>query len=181
MAQFIEGTVVFQQFLIHCARCSDFIRETPHGDAGMIIILNNQFLHLRKGVGPPVCHVHGDIRDLGPNNDAVFIAQIVELLSMLIVGKTQGVSPQLPDNCYVCLMLLKAQRITGTLPVLMTAAAPQGLAASVEDEALLWVDFKLTASKAGADLISAVQCSGSGVKIGIVHAVPEVDILNGEY
>ena len=62
----------------------------------------------------------------------------------------------------------------------MAGAAPQGIAAAVEKEALLRVDLEPPAAEAGADLISAVQGGGGGIEIGIVHAVPQPDIFNGK-
>ena len=181
MTQVVQRPVVFQQLLIHRAGGGDLIGKTPYRNRRVIVVLHHQLLHLRQGVGTAAIHVHGDVGNLRPDHHAVLITQIIKLLSVLIVGKAQGIAAQLPDDLHIPSVVLHGQGIAHALAVLMPGAAPQGIAPPVQKKALLGVNLEFAAAKAGGHAVAAGQGSGGCVKIGIVDAVPQMDILNGEF
>ena len=146
----------------------------------MVIALGDELAHLIERILPPVFHVHRDIRDLRPDDDAVLVAEVVEFLRVLIVGKTQGVRPQFPNDSHIGGMIFIGQRVALALYVLMTAYAPQRIAAPVEEKALFGIAGKHAAAEAGADLVSGGQLCRRSVEIGIFHAVPEMYIFDHE-
>ena len=148
MAQVVQRPVVFQQLLIHRAGRGNLVGKAPYSNGGVIVILHHQLLHLRQGVGTAICHVHGDVGNLRPDHHTVFIAEVVEFLSVLIVGKPQRVAAQLPDDLHILFMMLDGQGITHALAVLMPGAAPEGITPSVQNKALLRVDLEFAAAKA---------------------------------
>ena len=148
VAKIVQEPMVLQQFLVDGAGGGDLIAETPDRDAGVIIALGDQFPHLAESILPPVCHMRGDIGDLGPDNDAVFIAEIVELLCVLIMGQPQGVGAQLPDDGHVGRMVFIRQGVPPALEILVAAHTAQRIAAPVEEEALVGIAGKDAAAKA---------------------------------
>ena len=179
MAQVIEGAVVFQQLFVDGGGSRDLVGEPPHRDAGMVVILHDQFGHLGEGVFPPIVHVHRDIGDLGPDNETIFIAEVVEVLGVLVVGQTQRVGPQFLDDGHILLHHGGSQRVAGALAVLVAGDPAQRIAAAVEKEALLRVDPQISGSRTGgADRVPAGQTGGSRVEVRVVQTVPEVHILD---
>ena len=178
MAQFVEGAVVFQQLFVDGGGSRDLVGQAPDRDAGVVVILHDQFGHLGEGVFPPAVHMHRDIGDLGPNDKTVFIAEVVEKLGVLVVGQTQRVGPQFLDDGHILLHHGGGQRGAGALAVLMAGDPAQRIAAAVEQEALLRVDLKFPAAEPGADRVPAGQTGGSRVEVRVVQAVPEVHILD---
>ena len=71
----------------------------------MVVILNNKLFHLRKGVFSSAGHMHGYIRYLRPHYYAVFVAEIIEILRVLIVGKPQGICAQLLYYSHVLVVM----------------------------------------------------------------------------
>ena len=122
--------------------------------------------------------MQGDVGDLGPDHNAVFIAEVIELLRVLIVCQAQGVGAQLPDDGHVRLVILNREGVALALQVLMAAHAPEGIAAAVEEEALFRIAGKHAATEAGRHLVAGGELRGCGVEIGIVHAVPEMDVFD---
>ena len=76
----------------------DLVGQAPHSNAGVVVILEDQLFHLGQGVGTAVFHVHGDVGDLCPDDKALFVAQVIEMLCVLIVGQPDGVGPDLQNE-----------------------------------------------------------------------------------
>ena len=178
VAQIIEQAMVFQQILIDRAGCGDFIGQTPHCDARMIVALGNQFAHLAEGVFAAAFHMHGDIGNLRPHHNAVFVAQIIELLRMLIMCQAQCVCTNLPDDLHVRSVVLTGQGIALSLQVLVPADAAQGIAAPVEEEAVVRITPEFPAAKTCADRVPALKDSAGRVKVRIIHTIPQMHIFN---
>ena len=85
----------------------------------MIEVLSNQLLHLGDGILTAVRHVFRNIRDLGPDDHAALIAQIIEVLRMLVMRQTDGVGPHLADKVHVLQMFPVRNRIAEPAPVLV--------------------------------------------------------------
>ena len=73
----------------------------------------------------------GNIRDFRPDHQAGLVAQIVEILIVLIMGEADRIGPNLTDELHVLLMVLLRDGIAQSLPVLMAGYAAQGIAAAV--------------------------------------------------
>ena len=181
MAQVIEQPEIFQQILIHRAGGGNLIGQSPHGNTRMIVTLGDQLPHLGQRVFPAILHVLSDIGDLCPHHNAVLVAQIIEFLSVLVMRQPQSVGTQLPDDGHIRRMILPGQRVALSLPVLVTADAPQRIAAAIEEEAFPGIASKLPAAEAGAGFIPAFQLSCRRIQIGIVHTIPQVDIFNDKF
>ena len=180
MRQFVQQTVVFQQILVDRRGGGDLVRKAPHGNAGVVVILEDQLLHLGQGVGTAVGHVHGDVGDLCPDDKTLFITQVVEILCVLIVCQPDGVGTHFQNEGNVLLHHFIGQGNAGTLAVLMAGNTPQRIAATVQDEALLGVDLKLAAAEPSGSLLAVAQLGGNGVKEGVLHAIPQMGIVQGE-
>ena len=62
----------------------------------------------------------------------------------------------------------------------MAGNAPQRIAAAVQDETLLGVKLKFPAAEAGGSFLAVAQLGGNGVKERVLHAIPQVGIVQGE-
>ena len=149
VTEIIEKPVVFQQVVIDGTCCRDLVGEPPNGNRGVVVTLGDQFTHLVQCVLAAGRHVHGDIRDLCPDNDAVFVAEIIKLLRMLIMCQTKSVGPKLPNNGHVGCMVFIRKGVALALQILVTADASKRIAATVEEEPLLRVAMENPAAKAG--------------------------------
>ena len=144
----------------------------------MIVALGDELLHLGDGILPALGHVLGDIGDLGPDHHAPLVAEVIEVLVMLIMGQADGVGAHFADDVHILLMLLAGDGVAQALPVLMAAHAPQGVLFAVEVEAGLGVIVEVPHAEAAADLIPGSKTGPAGVEVGILHAVPEMDVLD---
>ena len=181
VGQIVEGAVVFQQLLVHRAGGGNLVGEAPHGDAGMVVVLDDELLHLAQGVGPAVMHVHGDVGDLGPDHQALLVAEVVEGLGVLIVGQPDGIGTHLEDQGQVLLHHLFGDGNAHPLAVLVTGDAPQRVGAPVEEETLLRVNLEFAAAEADRLAFAVVQRSGESVEVGVIQTVPQVGVFQREY
>ena len=62
----------------------------------------------------------------------------------------------------------------------MAGNAAQRVAASIQEKALLGVDLKFPAAKAGRCFLAVAQLGGNGVKERVLHAIPQMGIVQGE-
>ena len=180
VGQLVQQTVVFQQILVDSGGGGDLVRKAPHSNAGVVVILEDQLFHLGQGVGTAVGHVHGDVGDLCPDNKTLFITQVVEILCVLVVGQTDGVGTHFQNEGHVLLHHFVGQGNAGPLAVLMAGNAPQGIAAAIQDKALLGVKLKFPAAEAGGSFLAVAQPGGNGVKERVLHAIPQMGIVQGE-
>ena len=146
----------------------------------MVVVLDDQFLHLGQGVGTAVFHVHGDVGDLCPDDKTLFITQVVEIRCVLIVCQPDGVGAHFQNDGDILLHHFFGQGIAHTLTVLMAGNAAQGIAAAVQDKALLGVKLKFPAAEPGGSFLAIAQLGRDDVKEGVVHAIPQMGIVQGE-
>ena len=179
--QFVQGAVVFQQLLIDSRRSGNFVGQSPNGNAGVVVVLHDEFFHLGQRVGAPVVHMHRDVGDFRPDDKSLFIAQVIERLCMLVVGKADGVGAHLKDQRHILLHHLFGDGHTRALAVLMAGNTTQGIGAPVQDKALLRVNFKLAAAEAGGLGLAVVQPRSHGVEIRVVKTVPQAGMLQREH
>ena len=179
--QIIEGAVVFQQLLIHRAGGGNFVGQSPNGNAGVVIVLHDEFFHLGQRVGAPVVHVHRDVGDFRPDDKTLFVAQVIECLRVLVVGKADGVGAHLQNQRHIFFHHLAGDGNARALAVLMAGDAAQGIGTSVQNKALLRVNLKLAAAEAGGLGLAIVQPRSYGVEIRVIKTVPQAGVLQREH
>ena len=128
VAEFVQKPVIFQQIFIDRAGRGYFVAQSPDNDGRMIITLSDQFLHLTQRIVPAVFHVHGDIGNLRPDNDTVFVTQVIKFIRVLVMCEAQRIGTDLPDDFHIFPMMFDHQRISDAFMVLMAADAPQRIA-----------------------------------------------------
>ena len=185
MAQIVQNAMVLQKILILCiAAHGDLVGKSPYDDAGMVVILCDQLSHLRNGILTAVRHVLGDIRNLSPDHQALLVAQIIEMLIVLIVCKANGVGTHLKDQCDILLMILRGQCISLLRTILMAGNTMKRIALTVQNKALLRIDYIAAAAESCDSLIQCLAVSleryNSGVQMRILASIPKMYILNGE-
>ena len=149
MAQVVEDAVVFNEGRIFRTPHGDLVGEAPNDDGRMVVVLGDELLHLGNGVFKTIFKVTGDVRNFRPDDHAVLIAQVVEILVVLIVRKADGRRAELADVFHVLPVMLRQQRVADSPAVLMAGDAAQRVFFAVEDEAALRIDLKRAAAKAG--------------------------------
>ena len=179
--QFVQGAVVFQQLLIDSRCGGDLIGQPPHGNAGVVVVLHDEFFHLGQRVGAPVVHVHRDVGNFRPDDKTLFIAQIIERLRVLVVGKADGVGAHFEDQRHILVHHLFGDGYARTLAVLMAGNTAQGIGAPVQDKALLRVNLKLAAAEAGGLGLAIDQPHSHGVEIRVIKAVPQAGVFEREH
>ena len=138
--------------------------KAPHGNAGVVVVLDDQLFHLGQGVGTAVGHVHGDVGDLCPDDKTLFITQVVEILCVLIVCQPDGVGAHFQNDGNILLHHFVGQGIARTLTVLVAGNTTQRVTASIQMKSLLGVDLKLAAAEPGRGLLAIVQLGRYGVE-----------------
>ena len=144
MHQVIQHMMVIQHVLLVLGGNGDFIGHTPADDAGVVVVLLNQFLHLNDGVGTAFRHVLTDVGDFRPHHHAVAVAQVIEVLIMLIVSQANGVGTQLTDQLHILIVHGTGNSIAHTLPILMAGHAVERIRLIVQEEALLGIRLEGT-------------------------------------
>ena len=167
--------VVFQYCLVQ-APGGNLVGDPPEADGSMMVVLDDQFLHLLQCIFPPVLHMPGDIRDLCPYHHAVFIAEVIKILVMLIMCQPDAVGPQFGDQLHILPVHFPGQRVADPFPVLMAGDAPQGIGLSVQEKSLFRVYRKTAASKTEPDLILEFPVQQElclcRIQIGVFPAIP---------
>ena len=105
----------------------NLVAETPDHDGCVVVVLNDQLLHLGDGVLAAAGHMLGDVGDLRPDDQTLFVTQIVEILIVLVVSQTDGGCTDLHDEVDVLLMMLGEQGVTHAPSVLMAGHTAQGV------------------------------------------------------
>ena len=184
MNQVIQHPVVVQHILFVLGGNGDLVGKTPCDDAGMVVVLHDQLFHLIDGILPSRRHMLRDVGNLCPDHHAVFVAQIVKILIVLIVGKANGIGTDLPDQSHILVVMLFCQCIAQALAVLVPGNTLQRIAASVEEEAFLGIKMIATDTEIGLHAVGILpihlQHCLTAVQIGILQAVPQMHIVNGQ-
>ena len=91
MAQLVEHPMVIQHICLVLGGDGDLVGNAPADDAGVVVVLVDELLHLADGVGAAIGQVLGDVGDLSPDHHAVLVTEVVEVLVVLVVGQSDGV------------------------------------------------------------------------------------------
>ena len=181
VAQVVENPVVLHHIGGHTARGRDLVGQPPADDGRVVVVLHDQLGHLADRVGPAVFHVFGDVGDFGPDDQAVLVAQVVEVLGVLIVCQAHGVGAHLAQQGHVLLVLGVSQCTAQTLAVLVAGCAAEPVDPAVEQKALVRVKPDGTAAVPDADAVATVQAGRDGVEVRVLDAVPQVDVFQREH
>ena len=188
LAQGVQlGEVLVQA--LGLARDGDLVGDAPEEDGGMVVVLGNQLGHLGDGVvvgflGGDELADEGDLR---PQGKAGVVAQVIEILVMLIVGQTDGVGADLLDEGDILLVVRLGERPALVLTVLMAGNAVQRHILAVEPEAGVGVHMEGTVADGDGHGIhggnlqhidAGAQAGLHGVAVGVRHAVPQVGVLH---
>ena len=82
--------MVFNKLVIHTHE-SNLIGESPTENRGMMDVLAKKLCHLGDGILFAILHKDCDKWYLSPNKYPLFVTEIIEILVMLIVSKSNGV------------------------------------------------------------------------------------------
>ena len=156
----------------------DLIAEAPDNDGGMVVVLDDQFGHLLDGVFLTVGKVGGDVGNFSPENQTLFITQVVEIPVVLIVGQSDGGETAFHDHVHILCMVLGQQSIAQSQTVLMAGHTPQGIFFAVEDEAVVGIDDVGTAAEAGRNGVAVFQSDGGGIQVRILSCLPLVNVFD---
>ena len=180
----VEHAVVVQHVSVVLGGDGDLVGEAPHADARVVVVLDDEFPHLRDGVPATVRHVLGDVGNLGPDHHAGLVAQVIEDLAVLVVREADGVGTDLLDELHVLAVHLGREGIADALAVLVARDAAQRVAAPVQEEAPVGVDVEAANAKAAAHGIRGhagnLKREGRGVEVGILDAIPAMDVFDDE-
>ncbi len=96
----------------------------------MVIMLLDQFFQLLFAVFPEGGLVYISLFGIpsgsykwyfGPNNQPVFVRQIIKIGCLRIVGQAHGVGTHLQDDVHVLVVMHRVERISDFSPVLVAA------------------------------------------------------------
>ena len=184
MAEIVQLVVVVPHVAVILGGDGDLVGNAPADDACVVVVLDDQLFHLADGVLAAVGHMLRDVRDLGPDDHADLIAEVVEVLVMLVVSQADGVRAQLLDELHVLLVHLPRDGVAQAFAVLMAGNAVQRVGAAIEEEALFAVHREAAYAEALADFIHGLavldQADNAGVQVGVADAVPQVGMLHGQ-
>ena len=102
------------------------------------------------------------------------------MLCVLIVGQPDGVGPDLQNEGNVLLHHFVGQGNARVFAVLMAGNATQRVAASIQEKALLGVNLKFPAAKAGRCFLAVVQFRRYGIEEGVINTIPQVGMVQRE-
>ncbi len=124
----------------------------------------------------------GDVRDLRPDHHAALVAQIVEILIMLIMSEADSVDAHLADHIHVLEMHLFCQRVADALAVLVAGYAVERVFFAVEVESRLGISGKIPHAESGLHTVdfSSVHCEDClrGVEIRVLDPVPDPGVFD---
>lgn len=140
----------------------------------MMVVLHDEFGHLADGVRASGRHVAGDIRDFGPYDDAVPVAQIIEVLVVLIVGESYRVRTHLADQRHILVVLAIAQCVADAGAVLMACDGVERVGASVEYEPAAWIDTECAHAERYGHLVHDGAVAAR--RVGVMIMVTAVDV-----
>ena len=105
----------------------------------------------------------GNIGDFSPDNESVLIAQVIEILIMLVVRQSDGVGAHFQQQCHIFVMFLFCQRTSKSLPILMAGSTAKPVGFTVEKEPFSRVESNAPATKTGLYGIPTIQLTFAGI------------------
>ena len=181
MAEVIEQLVVFQHIVVHAAGSRNLVGKPPADDGRVVVILGDKLLHLGKRVGAGFGHMLGNIGDLRPCHKTVFVAQVIEILRVLVVRQAHRVGTHVADDLHILLMLGRGEGIAKPCAVLMARRSDQTDGFTVEPKAAVGAELDFAAAEPHGHGVPTRQGHRRMVQIGVSHAVPQVNRVQREH
>ena len=120
----------------------------------------------------------GDIWNLSPYYHSISVAELVEVLVMLIVGKSDGVGSNFSNKGHILFVVFLCYCVTFSDSVLMAANSSQWILFSVEDETSLGINGEASEADFSfhsvQDFILFQKLYLYCVEIRILSSVPEM-------
>ena len=184
VAEVVKNVVVLDKIGVR-ATDGDLVGETPNYDRGVVVVLSYKLGHLADSICATGRHMAGDVGNLCPDNHTVLVTEIVEVLVVLVVSKTDGGAAYLIDKLHILLVMLGKKCVTEAKSVLVTGYTAEGILLAVKEEATLGIDIEGTATETRGNvidnLVAIYDLSLAAVKVGVATAVPEVNALDLKY
>ena len=86
----VQLLMVFNKLVIHTHE-SNLIGESPTENRGMVDVLAKKLCHLGDGILFAILHKDSDEWNFSPYKYSLLVTEIIEILVMLIVSKSNGV------------------------------------------------------------------------------------------
>ena len=151
----------------------------------MVMALRDQFSHLVKCILPTVRHMHRDVRDLCPDQNALFITQIIKFLCVLIMCQPDRICSDLADKLHIQFMVFPCQCISYARLILMTGNTAQRIGTSIQTEALLRIKLQFPAAEFQRHRIFFLPVIQKNrfclIEIRIFRPIPEVHIFQSNF
>ena len=157
MAQIVQRVMIGNHVIVHTACDRDFIGQTPADNRRMVVVLRNQLFHLSQRIGVGFGHMLGDIRNFCPRHKTVFVAEVVEILRVLVMGQTHGVRTHVAQNLHIFLVLGGGQRIAEACAVLVPRRARKPDIFSVKPKARVGLEVDFAAAEVDCHGVTARQ------------------------
>ena len=180
LTQLLQVVVAFHQLLADAAN-QNFVGNAPEHDGRVVVVLDDQLGHLAAAVcvGILAGFEHADERNLGPNGKTDGVAGVIEILTVLVVGQTNGVGTDFLDHLGILVMVVNAQSVAFVQAVLMAGNTAQRGGHAIDGKAAVRGDGVAAHTNIDAQIvigfIAALQAGNYGVQVGLVHA-PQLSI-----
>ena len=123
--------MIVQHVFSVCILDRNLIGYPPRNNGWMMLILNDQFLHLRYRIFSSIYKMLGNIRNLCPHDHSGLITQIIKILIMLVMRQTDTVCSDFTDQRHIFVMVLCCDRISYLFPILMTGYPVKRIGSSI--------------------------------------------------
>ena len=180
----VEDSVVLKEIRILIALHCNLVRETPNYDRGVVVVLSNKLLHLRNGVLTTCGHVLRNIRNFSPDYKTCSVAEVIEVLAVLIVSKSDCGRAHFHNELDILSVVLGKKSVTNAESILVTGYTAKGILSAVKDETAVRIDCEGTATESCSNLIYRLAVShksyACGIEVRILSTVPKVNVLDLE-
>ena len=148
----------------------------------MMIILNDQLFHLGYRVVSSIDQMLGNIWNFCPYDHSILIAQIIEILVMLIMCQSDTVCPDFPDQLHILIMMFFCDGISQFFPVLMAGNSVKRIGSSIQEKSL----FRIKPITSEPDLLFHTICHlavteqlcTDRIQVWIQSSVPQMNLWN---
>ena len=134
----------FSHFIVHVrlvAEHGDFVLDPPETDGRMVQILENQFTELTAGIFKE-SFAAGQFqhRNFSPHYQAVFVAEIIRMLWMLVVGQPHGVGARFQDQSHIFFLPVAVCRAETAGKILMSGDTVKGQVCAIQEKSPFRMD-----------------------------------------
>ena len=168
-----------------------FVGDAPHRHRRVVDVLANEFGQLLAGVlhqslawrhlaraQSPFRHQ----RNFVPQDKAIPVRQIVDVLALLIVGEADGVGAHFADQGHILVFIGAGKRPALAFLVLVARDPVQGHVASIEEKALFRIDANIAKARGLVNPVDhaaarRAQRAYQVIEIRVLHPLPQVRMV----